>query len=1160
MRALALEHLDPNPVGVYGDVLDARGVAVDRVQLHAGHVIPDWRDYDLLIVMGAGQSVWEEDEHPWIAEEKRLVREAVPAGVPYFGVCFGAQMLASAFGGRGYRGLEPELGINQVFLTAAARRDPVFRGFPLDLEVCEWHTNHFELPAGGVRLARSPRYENQAVRLGRVAYGIQCHLETTRTDLEEWLELFPDTVGQFEARHGRGSLSAFLDDYGRFTPRLRETARQLFGRWLQHALAHGRPAGARPATLAPAADAGELLGRDAERARVDRALEAARQGGSAVLAIRGEAGAGKTAVLDHAAARAAGLRVLRTRGSGQEAEPPFAGLADLCRPLLDHLPRLSPARAAVLRTALDLPGEAGDAAVPAGGRYAVLAGALDLLCAAADDSPLLVLVDDAHLLDAPSAEAVFFLARRLWLDGIALLVATEAEDPPLEAEELRLGPLDAAHSRALLAARFGDALAPPVAERVLAEARGSPLALLEIPRDLSPEARRDATAIGGSLPPSAEWAYLRRIEALPPVTRRALLVAALAGTGAETAVDRSVAAWGLPAGALAPAEAAGLIRRDAGRVRFCHELARTAVSYSALSAERRAAHAALAATLDGEHGLWHAARAAHAPDERVARGLEEVAARARAHGAFAAAADALERAARLTEDGDGRARRLLGAAECARAAGHVHMALDHLGAALECAVEPALRIALEHARGRLAARSGAASQACAWLVAAAARSERDDPAKAAAILADAVLPALRAGSPAEAVRLARRAAVLAERGGDDASPATLMLGTALVFAGEYEQGVALLEAVDRAGGPPDPRLGGALAAAGLHARAREVLGDVVSEAREAGAVDMLPYALVRLAGVALDTGRWRAASVDLAEAASLAEETGSGADRGLALGTLAWLDAAQGRTEACCAHVREALELADRLGAGSRLDRAAAAVGLLELGRNRPAAAIGPLEDVLRVQLESGWTDAALAPHHTPELVEAYARAGRAAEARAAGERFRAEAERTRRPSALALAARCDALVAGNADLDARFAACLEATAAAAGPFEHARTMLLYGSRLAAADRVPEALPHLVAAVRAFDALGAVPWAARARAAIASAGGVAPPLHPAPADRLTALEREVAVAAAGGAVIGDVARRVFLGPRTARILLAAAMVKLGAESSHELAGLLGTEA
>ena len=174
-------------------------------------------------------------KYPWIAAEKEAVREAVLAGVPYFGVCFGAQLLASAFGAHSYRGIEAELGLNQIFLTAAARRDPVFRGFPPDLDVCEWHSNHFALPTGAIRLARSPRYENQAIRIGRVAYGIQCHLETSREDLEAWLELFPQTVGLFESRHGAGSLPAFLDDYGAFVPRLRGTARQLFGRWLENA-------------------------------------------------------------------------------------------------------------------------------------------------------------------------------------------------------------------------------------------------------------------------------------------------------------------------------------------------------------------------------------------------------------------------------------------------------------------------------------------------------------------------------------------------------------------------------------------------------------------------------------------------------------------------------------------------------------------------------------------------------------------------------------------------------------------------------------------------------------------------------------------------------------------------------------------------------------
>jgi GMP synthase (glutamine-hydrolysing) len=143
VRALALEHLRPNPIGIYGDVLAARGITVDRIMVDPGEAIPDWRQYDFLVVMGAGVNVWDVDKHPWIVAEKETAREAVLAGVPYFGVCFGAQVLASAFGAHSYRGMEPELGINQVFLTAAARRDPVFRGFPLGLDACEWHSNHF---------------------------------------------------------------------------------------------------------------------------------------------------------------------------------------------------------------------------------------------------------------------------------------------------------------------------------------------------------------------------------------------------------------------------------------------------------------------------------------------------------------------------------------------------------------------------------------------------------------------------------------------------------------------------------------------------------------------------------------------------------------------------------------------------------------------------------------------------------------------------------------------------------------------------------------------------------------------------------------------------------------------------------------------------------
>jgi GMP synthase-like glutamine amidotransferase/DNA-binding CsgD family transcriptional regulator len=1166
VRALAFEHLRANPIGVYGDVLDGRGIEVDRIKLDEDDAIPDWRAYDFLVVMGAEENVWDDD--PWIAAERETVRGAVLAGVPYFGVCFGAQQLASAFGAHCYRGMEAERGVNQVFLTAAARRDPVFRGFPPDLDVCEWHSNHFALPMGAVRLARSPRYENQAIRFGRVAYGIQCHLETTPEDLEVWLEHAPDTVDLWESRYGAGSVSPFLDDFRAFAPRLRETARQVFGRWLENALARGNLAGTVRAvrTVEPgvAERARTLIGRDSALGRIESALTAARQGGSAVIVVRGEAGAGKTTLLDEAVARARGLTVLRTRGADRDGEQRFVGLAELCEPLLGRLEHLPGARAAALVSAVR-PG----AAPSVVDRYAVYAGLLDLLTAAAEETPIVVVVDDAHLLDEASAEAIPFIARRLRIDGIALIIATESDDGLSEAEELRLGPLDPAHARALLSVRFGGELAPSVVERIVESGQGTPLALLELARGLTPEQRRAEAPLDGSLPPSAEWAYLRRIEALPPDTRRALLLAALADDGRRETVTRAYTTLGLDPTALDAAARAGLVEQDGTQVRFCHELARTAVSYSALAAERRLAHGALAAAVDGEQRLWHRAHAATGPDDAVADGLERVAMRGRDQGAYAAAAHALERAARLTSDPDRRAERLLRTAQCAHLAGHLHAALDHLGEALESESAPPLRIELEHARGRIAARSGDAARACDWLTAAAERCEHDEPAKAAEILADAILPALRGGSPADAVRLGRRAVRLAQGTGDLVEiRSTLRLGMALIFAGDYDEGVALIDhadatgahhRADSAGTQPYPYLGAALALAGRNARAREVLGGLIAEARSAGAADMLPYALVRLAGVELDAGRWRVAAAALTEAVQLAHETGNSADHGLALGTLAWLEAAQGRAGACRAHAEEALELAGRHGSGARLDRAAAALGLLELACGRPESAIVPLENVRRLQREGGWSDAARTPHRLPDLVEAYALAGRGRQAQAALNEFARDAERTRRPSALALAARCRALLAPDSELDERFADALEPSEETTGPFERARTELLFGWRLARAGRAADANDHLSTALRVFEELGAEALAGRARDGIVATGAAAPHPRINSLERLTPLELDVSLAAGAGAPLDDIAHRLFLGPRTARLLLASAMAKLDVESTAELAAALGPE-
>jgi GMP synthase-like glutamine amidotransferase/DNA-binding NarL/FixJ family response regulator len=1154
VRALALEHLAPDPIGIFGDVLTERGIAVDRVRLDAGEPLPDWRRYDLIIGMGAGVSVWQDDEFPWIAEEKRAIREVVLAGVPYFGVCFGAQVLADAFGARSFRGPEPEIGVSQVFLTAAARHDPVFRGFPPDLEVCEWHSNHFSLPEDAVRLARSPRYENQAIAYGRVAYGLQCHLEPSLDDIRAWLADFPESAVVFEARHGPGSVERLLSDYAEFVPFLQQTARQVFGRWLENALALGGLGGAARAARGgrapgrPAAPGG-LVGRHSALARIDAALAAARRGESAVLVLRGEAGAGKTALLDAAAARARGLRVLRATGEETAIEQPFAGLRDLCAPLAGRVDGLSAARAEAIGGILGGPsrGNRHD-------RFAAYAGTLDLLVAAAALTPLLVLVDDAHVLDDASREAVAFVAARLGVDGIALLVATEAEDDIADAEDLRLDGLAAPDARALLDTRWAGALDPAVAEAVAAAGAGNPLALLEISADLTPEQRAGTAAIDESLPASAEWAFLRRASHLPPATRQALLVAALAGRDEQEAIGPACRVLGLDPSALDAAEEAGLARRDGVRVTFRHSLARTAVAYSALRADRRAVHAALATALEGESRSWHLARAAGAPDESIAGELEAIAARARDQGAHAAGARGFELAARLTAEPDARAARLLAAADAAHLAGHVNAALDHLDAALSCATADRVRREAEHLRGRIVARSGSAASARDRLVALAARWECEEPGVAGQMLADAVLPALRAGGPPEAVRIARAAARLT-KGGDAGAElsATVALSSALIFAGDYDEGTRLIaEVVERVEALGDRRLlthlGAGLVLAGRHVPARRVLAALIDEARAEGAVSALPYALIRLADLELETGDWSATTAALQEAARLARECGQPADHGLALGVLAWLEAAQGKEEECRAHVEEALELAGRLGSGSRLDRAATALSLLELGRGRPEAAIPYLEDACRLQDEHGWSDAARTPHRRPDLVEAYALAGRAHEAHEALDLFRRDAARTGRPSALAAAARCDGLLAGDRDLDAAFAPALTTGADTVAPFERARTELLYGTRLAETGRHEEARRVLAAALETFEHLAAEPWSARARQLLVLAGGTPPPPRLGLTERLTPRELEVALAAASGGSPREIAERLFLGPRTVELHLASAAIKLGLNS------------
>jgi GMP synthase-like glutamine amidotransferase/tetratricopeptide (TPR) repeat protein len=1130
MRALALEHLHSNPVGVYGDVLLDRGIEVNRVRLDLGEALPDWREYDLLVVMGGAMSVYEEDAYPWLVAEKRAIREAVTAGCPYFGVCLGSQLLASALGARVFRGPEPELGVNPIFLCEAARRDPVFRAFPPDIEVFEFHSDTLDLPEGALRLARSPRYENQAFRVGPTAYAIQCHLEPSLDDARDWFDA-PSLAQTFEARYGRGSVAGFLEEYARSMPLLQQTARQLFRRWLENALVHGRSASAASgAGSATFSDKG-LLGRAREQERISRLLDEARAGRSGAILICGETGVGKTALLDAAAERADGMRVLRVSGVEDVSERPYAVFEELCRPLLGGIGALPDNLRQALSATLGL------AAAERGDRFAAFAGALWLLAAAAEEDPLLVCVDDAHLLDDASLEALAFIAGRIGAEGIALLVATGGDPGRFGAAEIvELQPLDRGASLTLLQRSFGDELSPTVVAEVVDVARGNPLALREIPLSLTPGQRVGSVPLGDALLTckSAERAILARISALGEEARRALLIVALGYGEDGEAIARALQSARLSLDGLRPAQEAALVEISDGRVSFPHPLVRSTVVYGALRTERRAAHTALAgASNNSGSATWHAALAATGPDEPIAASLEDAAGRALSRHAHSAAARALELAARLSPARGQRARRLVAAAEAAALAGHIYAAVDHVEAALPELDDGASRAAAELLLGSLLARSGSASRARDLLLDGATRCEASYRSAAARLLAAAVIPALRAGSPARACEIGQRALKVAE-GSPIEAAAALMLGTALTFNGDPRNGrTLLLQAVNlREQLTAEPQLcaylGAGLRLAGEHDRAREVLAQLIANARSHGAFGLLPYALVRLADVELDTGHWPAAHAALADAASLAREMGQSADLGLASGALAWLDAAQGRVVDCRRHAGEAIALAARLGAGSRLDRAVPALGLLALGCGELDTAIEHLVEVRNTQLDQGWCDAAVPPHRARDLIEALVRAGRAADAEREVLIFEQECRQTERPSALAALACCRGLLASPDVIDKLFRDSLAHGSDVVGPFEHARTLLAYGRRLREVGRAAEAVEHLEGAFRGFAQLGAEPWLSQARNELEACGATPPNLPPDPLSGLGERELQVALALARGESPEEAAERLLM--------------------------------
>lgn len=902
-----------------------------------------------------------------------------------------------------------------------------------------------------------------------------------------------------------------------------------------------------------------LLGREAECTRIDQLLARARGGTGGALLLSGEPGIGKSALCGYAIERAGGMTVLSAQGMESEAELPFAGLLELFRGRLDHLDDLPAPQAAALGGALALYEQT------ATDRFAIYAGVLSLLGALAEDGPVLVVIDDVQWIDVPSAEAVFFAARRLGAARIGVLIAGRNDvrfEVPAGVPRVILGGLGAAAGRALLA-REPRPVAPDVRDQLLEAMRGNPLALTEITGTLEDDQLTGARPLDDPLSagPTLERGLLRRVAPLPDATRQALLVAAASDTDSVERVLGGLSALGLAAAALAAAERAGAIDIAGLRLRFRHPLLRSAVYHGASSVDRRAAHRALAEASDGERRAWHLAAAAVGPDETVAQALEDAARTAASRGAHAAAARALERSAGVSPDVDQRVRRLTEAARAAQVAGRAPDDGQLLERALGLTEDPMRRAEIQLLRGRQIAWHGEPARAHELLVGEAGRVQGFAPGMAAMMLAEAVLACFTTGEVTKALETAQaaRAAAVADGGIQAEMVTALLLAGALQLSGERHAARALLGRYLPALRAPQALQGpGDVVATVAHCffwleeyvTAGELYDRVVTAARAASAPAALPYALAGRSELAFRTGRWPAATADAAEAIELSDELRQPAVTGWALSCLAIVEAGRGEATACRHHISRADALVTRTGAASGRAYTGAALGLLELGRGRLDAAVAALEPVARFTNVNGLREPQVV-QWAPDLIEALVRSGRHDEAVCALESFDEQARHTGGAWALAAAARCHGLLAAE-DFERWFEKALDSPQGLLTPFERARTELCYGERLRRAGRRTRARTPLRSALAAFDALGAAPWSERARAELRATGETVRRRRPSAADHLTPQETQVALLVAGGASNREAAASLFVTAKTIEFHLGRIYRKLGIRSRTQL--------
>ncbi|WHT22669.1 LuxR family transcriptional regulator [Crossiella sp. CA-258035] len=880
-----------------------------------------------------------------------------------------------------------------------------------------------------------------------------------------------------------------------------------------------------------------LVGRHDEIAVLLALGRAAEQGEGGVLVLRGEPGIGKSALLEHIGrARPERFQVIRASGSEFEGELPFAALHQLCLPVLARLDTLSARYRDALLVAFGLADGAPDP-------FRVGLAALELLASAAAERPMLCLVDDAHWLDAASVKALTFLARRVAAEPIAVVFAARDQDALRGLDELpglTVGGLSDAHARALLAAEKTGTLDERVRDRLLAEARGNPLALIELPK-----------AGGFALPtPSPvasriEQIFRTRAAELPPEARLLLVLASADPTGDPGLLWAAARRLGIDVSAAsAAAEASGLVRFDT-RARFCHPLARSAVYRAAEPERRRAAHRALAEATDPvtapDRHAWHRAQATTGPDEQVAAELESSASRAQARGGVAAAAAFLERAAALSLDPGKQTERTLAAARATLSAGQAAAAADLLASVGTDALDDLRHASVDLLRGQIAFVQGADGVVTGpeLILRAAQRLASSDPQRSRECFVAALEMGLVVGRAAGVMDRVLEAA----RSAPPASgPPDLLDALVLLSTEGHHAGVPALRRVltgEDADWTRVPALASVLAGElwdiDLHTA---VVDWLVRTGQDTGSPMTIRLGLSQAALSAVLTGDFGRAIAAIAEEEAIAD----------ALGVLPQLYP-RVHLAAMRGHRQEVLDLFAEVmsrGTGQLTANAHWAKAVLHNGLGDYPAALAAATRAV------AGGDLFLTGFALPELVEAAVRCGEHAVARSALESLAERTEPAGTSFALGVAAGTRALVSDVED-DHREA--LEHLKGSPLALHLARTHLRYGEWLRRAGRRREAREHLRTAHEQLSEIGLEAFARRAADELRATGEVARSRSEHTYDRLTMQETHIARQVAAGATSKEVATRLFLSPRTVDAHLRNIFRKLGVTSRRQLRDL-----